>query len=165
MAIRSIPEEIRKQEMSKLQKEYEKQFGEVSEQEATVNYSKTELAHIYAQNLLFWSSRITTRSPRMMKDIARRAICENACMNIKKYLKEIEIENDVNIIIEHPAHHIPSKHVETQVSTRKCPRWGKRLGCSRLPKSNGAPFFRYPNQSRRIVGIVLRTMRKRHFYV
>ena len=101
MAIRSIPEEIRKQEMAKLQKEYEKQFGEVSEQEATVNYSKTELAHIYAQNLLFWSSRITTSSPRMMmKDIARRAICENACMNIKKYLKEIEIENDVKIIIE-----------------------------------------------------------------
>lgn len=101
MAIRSIPEEIRKQEMSKLQKEYEKQFGDVSEQEATVNYSKTELAHIYAQNLLFWSSRITTHSPRhVMKDIARRAICENACMNIKKYLKEIEIENDVNIIIE-----------------------------------------------------------------
>lgn len=89
--------------MAKLQKEYEKQFGDVSEQEATVNYSKTELAHIYAQNLLFWSSRITTHhSPRhmMMKDIARRVICENACMNIKKYLKEIEIENDVNVIIE-----------------------------------------------------------------
>lgn len=100
MAIRGIPDEIRKQEMSKLQQEYEKQFGNVSEQEATVNCSKTELAHIYAQNLLFWSSRITTRSPRMMKDIARRAICQNACMNIKKYLKEIEIENDVNMIIE-----------------------------------------------------------------
>ena len=101
MAIR-IPKEIHQQEFAKLKQEYERQFGDVADQDTAIYYSKTELVHTYAQNLLFWSSRLIDdpQQMRQMKDVARRAICENSCVNIRKYLKENKIEDDVNAILE-----------------------------------------------------------------
>ena len=101
MAIR-IPKEIHEKEFAKLKQEYERQFGDTSKQDTTIYYSKTELVHTYAQNLLFWSSRMIDDPRHMvqMRDVARRAICENSCINIRKYLKENEIEDDVNAILE-----------------------------------------------------------------
>tara|TARA_B100000787_G_C16198853_1_gene303100 strand:+ start:6288 stop:6617 length:330 start_codon:yes stop_codon:yes gene_type:complete len=101
MAIR-IPKHVHEIEFKKLQEEYEIEFGKVEDQEATAYYSKQELVHLYAQNLSFWSSRLIDDPMHMTQidDVARRAICENSCINLRQYLKKNEIEEDVNQILD-----------------------------------------------------------------
>ena len=100
MAIR-IPKEVHEKEFNKLKEEYQSQFGDVEAQETTVYYSKKGFAHTYAHNLLFWSSRLIDDPMKMTEitDVARRAICENSCINIRKYLRENNIEEEVDNII------------------------------------------------------------------
>ena len=100
MAIR-IPKDVHEKEFNKLREEYQSQFGDIEEQGTTVYYSKKELAHTYAHNLLFWSSRLIDDPMKIteMTDVARRAICENSCINLRKYLKEQNIEEEVDNII------------------------------------------------------------------
>ena len=100
MAI-TIPKDIHNQEFNKLKEEYINDFGYVTEDKEKVFYTKTEMVHTYAQNLLFWSSRVTNDPSdlKTINDIARRAICENSTSNIKNHLKENNIEKEVTSVL------------------------------------------------------------------
>lgn len=93
----TIPKHVHKEEFNKLKEEYVNDFGYVTEDTETVFYTKTEMVHKYAQNLLFWESRITNNPSdlKTINDIARRAICENSTHNLKNHVKENNIEKEV----------------------------------------------------------------------
>jgi hypothetical protein len=100
MAI-TIPKEVHEREFNKLKEEYEREFGSTQDSGSVVYYDKLEMAHSYAMNLLFWSSRVV-HDPSQLRgidDVARRAICENSEKNLRAYVDEKGILRDVDDIL------------------------------------------------------------------
>lgn len=97
-----IPKEVHEKEFNKLKSEYEIEFGDVTEEADSVYFTRLDISRTYALNMMFWSSRIVEDPLKLasIEDVARRAICENSCLNLRKYLTEHGIDKDVQDILD-----------------------------------------------------------------
>lgn len=79
--------------------EYEDEFGPMSE---VRNYTRAEITHKYAMDILFWKKRQpqigTSRRPDM-RAICAHAITSNAITNMWKLCDDREIRSDVELAL------------------------------------------------------------------
>ena len=99
----TIPKEMHEKMIKTLQLEYEDEFGPLSQ---VRNYTREELIHKYALDILFWQKRQpeigTSKRPDMRK-ICAHAIASNAITNMWKLCDERKIRSEVAQVLSQSA--------------------------------------------------------------
>ena len=75
-------------------------FGEDSIADTEHIFSKDEVVLKYAKNIRFWNDHLPDTTPDMSGfSIAKHAICTNAIHQLSEKVKEYNIENEVEIVL------------------------------------------------------------------
>ena len=79
---------------------YIQHFGEDSIADTEQIFSKDELVLKYAKNIRFWNDHLPDTTPGMSGfSIAKHAICTNAIQQLSEKVKQYDIENEVEIVL------------------------------------------------------------------
>lgn len=79
---------------------YIQYFGEDSVEDIERIFSKDELVLKYAKNIKFWRDHLPNTTPDMTGfSIAKHAICTNAIQNLFEKVKEYDIDDEVENVL------------------------------------------------------------------
>ena len=101
MAGINIPREMHEKVVSDFKCEYEQTLGTLTED--VRDYSREELVAKYAAAMAFWKKRIPAIDPEKrptIETICRHLVTTNAVSNLKKYLEQHGIYDDVVALLD-----------------------------------------------------------------
>lgn len=92
-----IPKHVADKVRTELTNEYISVFGDI-QSEMVTSLTKKEMIQRYALNIKFWKKRTPLLTPHMsVEELAKHAICDNACRNLFARCSEYEILEEVQL--------------------------------------------------------------------